>query len=107
MAGMNPCLCGWFQDPEKQCTCSPSVVACYQKRISGPLLDRIDIHVDVPRVNYEKLSGQRLGVRRLAVCERVAAARQVQARRFKGTRLLTNADMGPAEVRGLCCRRRP
>jgi magnesium chelatase family protein len=85
-------------DPEKSCTCSASVVArsgtLWVKRISGPLLDRIDIHVDVPRVNYEKLSGQRLGEPSHAVRERVAAARQVQARRFKGTRLLTNADMG-------------
>jgi predicted ATPase with chaperone activity len=78
------------------------VVARYQKRISGPLLDRIDIHVDVPRVNYEKLSGQRLGEPSHAVRERVAAARQLQAKRFKGTRMLTNADMGPAEVREHC-----
>jgi len=78
------------------------VIARYQKRISGPLLDRIDIHVDVPRVNYEKLSGQRLGEQSHAVRERVAAARRVQAQRFRGTRLLTNADMGPAEVRRHC-----
>jgi magnesium chelatase family protein len=78
------------------------VVGRYQKRISGPLLDRIDIHVDVPRVNYEKLSGQRLGVPSHAVRERVAAARTVQATRFKGTHLLTNAGMGPAEVREHC-----
>jgi predicted ATPase with chaperone activity len=78
------------------------VVARYQKRISGPLLDRIDIHVGVPRVNYEKLSGQRLGEPSHTVRERVAAARQLQAKRFKGTRLLTNADMGPAEVREHC-----
>jgi len=78
------------------------VIARYQKRISGPLLDRIDIHVDVPRVNYEKLSGQRLGEQSHAVRERVAAARRVQAQRFRGTRLLTNADMGPAEVGEFC-----
>jgi magnesium chelatase family protein len=102
IAAMNPCPCGYFQDSEKSCTCSANVVARYQKRISGPLLDRIDIHVDVPRVNYEKLSGQRLGEPSQAVRERVAAARQVQARRFKGTRLHTNADMGPAEVREHC-----
>ncbi len=69
---------------------------------SGPLLDRIDIHVDVPRVNYEKLSGTRQGEPSAAVRERVAAARAVQTRRFKGTRLRTNADMGPAEVREFC-----
>ena len=98
----NPCPYGYHGDSEKSCTCSANVVARYQKRISGPLLDRIDIHVDVPRVNYEKLSGQRLGEPSQAVRERVAAARTVQARRFKGTRLLTNADMGPAEVRAHC-----
>jgi magnesium chelatase family protein len=102
LASMNPCPCGYHGDAEKSCTCSANVVARYQKRISGPLLDRIDIHVDVPRVNYEKLSGQRLGEPSVAVRERVAAARQVQAKRFKGTRLLTNADMGPAEVRQYC-----
>ena len=101
-AAMYPRPCGYAGDGEKTCTCSHAVVARYQKRISGPLLDRIDIHVDVPRVNYEKLSGQRLGEPSHAVRERVAAARVVQAGRFKGTRLLTNADMGPAEVREFC-----
>ena len=66
----------------------------YQKRISGPLIDRIDIHVDVPRVNYDKLAGERQGEPSRAVRERVTAARQRQAERFKHTRLLTNADMG-------------
>jgi len=100
IAAMNPCPCGYFQDSEKSCTCSANVVARYQKRISGPLLDRIDIHVDVPRVNYEKLSGTRQGEPSRAIRERVAAARAVQVTRFKGTR--TNADMGPAEVREHC-----
>jgi magnesium chelatase family protein len=77
-------------------------VARYQKRISGPLLERIDIRVEVPRVNYQKLAGLRWSEPLAAVSERVAAARQVQARRFKGTRLLTNADMGPSEVRQYC-----
>ena len=58
-AMMNPCPCGWFSDPQKACTCVPAVVTKYQKRISGPLLDRIDIHIEVPRVDYEKLSGDR------------------------------------------------
>jgi magnesium chelatase family protein len=102
IAAMNPCPCGYHGDSEKNCTCSANVVARYQKRISGPLLDRIDIHVDVPRVNYEKLSGTRQGEPSHAVRERVAAARVVQAKRFKGTRLRTNADMGPAEVREHC-----
>jgi magnesium chelatase family protein len=99
---MNPCPCGWHGDAEKQCTCSPSVVTRYQKRISGPLLDRIDIHVEVARVPYEKLAAERQGEPSSAVRERVTAARVRQAERFKGTRLRTNADMGPAEVRRFC-----
>jgi magnesium chelatase family protein len=78
------------------------VVTRYQKRLSGPLIDRIDIHVDVPRVNYDKLSSERQGEPSSAVRERVTAARVRQAERFKHTRLLTNADMGPAEVRRHC-----
>jgi magnesium chelatase family protein len=58
---MNPCPCGYYGDPTKECTCAPSMVTRYQKRISGPLLDRIDIHIEVPRVPYEKLTSERLG----------------------------------------------
>jgi magnesium chelatase family protein len=69
---------------------------------SGPLLDRIDIHIEVPRVEYEKLSDERLGEPSAAIRARVEAARERQRRRFAGTALLTNADMGPAEVREYC-----
>jgi magnesium chelatase family protein len=78
------------------------MVSRYQKRISGPLLDRIDIHIDVPRVEYEKLSDDRLGEPSAAIRKRVAAARDRQLERFEGTNLLANADMGPAEVREYC-----
>jgi magnesium chelatase family protein len=78
------------------------MVTRYQKRISGPLLDRIDIHVEVPRVEYERLSDDRLGEPSAAIRERVEGARERQARRFAGTPFLTNADMGPAEVRVYC-----
>jgi len=78
------------------------MVTRYQKRISGPLLDRIDIHVEVPRVEYEKLSDDRLGEPSAAIRGRVAAARERQLSRFKGTSLTCNADMGPAEVRDFC-----
>jgi hypothetical protein len=79
------------------------MVSRYQKRISGPLLDRIDIHIEVPRVEYEKLSSDRLGEPSAAIRARVEAARERQRQRFKGTRLLANADalavarVGPAE----------
>jgi magnesium chelatase family protein len=102
VGALNPCPCGWYGDPVKECTCSLAMVSRYQKRISGPLLDRIDIHVEVPRVEYEKLSGDRLGEPSAAIRARVEAAREGQARRFVGTRLLANADMGPAEVRDFC-----
>ena len=94
--------CGYAGDAERQCICSAAVVTRYQKRLSGPLIDRIDIHVDVPRVHYDKLAAERQGEPSRAVRERVTAARVRQAERFKGTRLLTNADMGPAEVRRHC-----
>jgi len=78
------------------------MVSRYQKRISGPLLDRIDIHIEVPRVEYEKLSDDRLGEPSAAIRKRVEAARGRQAARFAGTRMLANADMGPGEVRDYC-----
>jgi magnesium chelatase family protein len=102
IGALNPCPCGYYGDPLKECTCSNAMVSRYQKRISGPLLDRIDIHIDVPRVEYEKLSDDRLGEPSAAIRERVAAAQQRQRHRFAGTPLLSNADMGPAEVREYC-----
>ncbi len=102
VAAMNPCPCGYFGDPVRECTCSLANVLRYQKRISGPLLDRIDIHVQVPRVDYEKLSGNRLGEKSEAIRARVEKARARQRQRFAGTNLQVNADMGPAEVRQYC-----
>jgi len=78
------------------------MVSRYQKRISGPLLDRIDIHIEVPRVEFEKLSDERLGEPSVAIRARVEAARGRQQRCFAGIGLLSNADMGPAEVRDYC-----
>jgi len=102
IASMNPCQCGWWGDPTHHCTCGPAAVTRYQKRISGPLLDRIDIHVEVPRVDYAKLTDQRLGEASEVVRARVEAAREVQRRRFAGTSLASNADMRPADVRIHC-----
>lgn len=102
VAALNPCPCGYYQDPIKECTCSAALIARYQKRISGPLLDRIDIHITVPRVEFEKLSGDRLGEPSSKIRERVERAREIQRERFKGTNLQVNADMGPAEVRTFC-----
>lgn len=104
VAAMNPCPCGFFGDPIKECTCSHSMITRYQKRISGPLLDRIDIHVEVPRVEYEKLSDTRLGEPSASVQARVEAARDQQRRRFNdgANEIAANADMRPADVRKFC-----
>lgn len=98
VAAMNPCPCGFFGDPVRDCRCAPSAVNRYQKRISGPLLDRIDIHLEVPRIDYEQLADRRPGELSDAVRSRVERARAVQARRFAQSGILTNADMGPKEV---------
>ncbi len=102
VAAMNPCPCGYFGDASKPCTCAPGTVTKYQHRISGPLLDRIDIHLDVPRVDYEKLSDMKLGEPSSMIAVRVEKAREVQRQRFAGSKLTCNADMHPAEVRQFC-----
>ena len=102
VGAMNPCPCGFYGDPVKECTCSQTAISRYQKRISGPLLDRIDMFVEVPRVEYEKLTDERLGESSEKVRERVERARAVQRKRFEGTKLICNAEMGPLEVRQFC-----
>jgi magnesium chelatase family protein len=102
IAAMNPCPCGYYGDPIKECTCSSANVLRYQKRISGPLLDRIDIHIQVPRVDYEKLSGDRLSEKSETIRARVEKARAKQRARFAGSNLQCNGDMGPGEVRQFC-----
>jgi len=100
----NPCPCGYFGDTLRPCTCSPSTVTRYARRISGPLLDRIDIHVHVPRVEYEKLANQTTGELSETIRQRVQKARDRQTERFAsmGSKLVCNADMGPREVRLVC-----
>ncbi|MDQ2905193.1 MAG: YifB family Mg chelatase-like AAA ATPase [Chloroflexota bacterium] len=102
VAAMNPCPCGYHNDPVKECTCSATAILRYQKRISGPLLDRIDIHVEVPRVDYEKLADKRQMESATLIRQRVQAARERQLRRFAGTRLTCNAEMGASEVHQFC-----
>jgi len=102
IAAMNPCPCGYYGDPVRECTCSMQTISRYQKRISGPLLDRIDIHVEVPRVDYDKLTNGRRGELSGAIRARVERARAEQRRRFAGTPFSCNADMGPTEVREVC-----
>lgn len=102
VAAMNPCPCGFLGDPSRDCTCSASSIQRYQKRISGPLLDRIDLHVDVPRVDYERLSERRTSESSAVIRERVEAARERQRVRLSGTNLRANADMGAADVQRHC-----
>lgn len=99
---MERCPCGYLGDPVRECTCSSATIERYNKRLSGPLLDRIDIHLEVPRVPYEKLSDDRTGEPSAAVRARVEAARAVQAARFRDTAVATNAAMDPARVREHC-----
>ncbi len=96
------CPCGFAGDRVKPCSCSSTAITRYQKRISGPLLDRIDIHLDVPRIEYEKLSDRRTGEPSAMVRARVEAARAIQAKRFQGTGHHLNSDMGPADIQTHC-----
>jgi magnesium chelatase family protein len=102
IAAMNPCPCGFYGDPVKPCSCGEQTVTRYARRISGPILDRIDLHVDVPRVEYDKLAEDRRGEVSAAVRDRVAAARARQRARFAGTTLVTNSEMQPSHVRDFC-----
>lgn len=102
IGAMNPCPCGWYGDPVRTCTCNPAIVTRYQRKLSGPLLDRIDIHVEVPRVEYEKLTEDRRGEPSASVRERVIRARRVQWRRFAELPFKTNAEIGPRHVREFC-----
>ena len=104
IAAMNPCPCGYYGDSQKPCTCAAPVVTKYQKRISGPLLDRIDIHIEVPRVDYEKLSGDRVGESSASIRQRVQAARNIQQQRFLNSNsdIICNADMRVGEIRQFC-----
>ena len=101
-AAMNPCPCGYYGDPQRACTCTPSMVTRYQKCISGPLLDRIDMFVEVPRVEYEKLVETPNSESSEVVRQRVTEARELQRRRFEGMSPTCNADMGPEEVWRFC-----
>ncbi|MFQ6122513.1 MAG: YifB family Mg chelatase-like AAA ATPase [Dehalococcoidales bacterium] len=102
VGAMNPCPCGYYGDPFRQCTCPPSLVSRYQRRISGPFIDRVDIFVEVPHIDYEKLTDKRLGEQSDQVQARVKAARSRQLKRFEETRLTCNAEMTPTEVREFC-----
>lgn len=102
-AAMNPCPCGYFTDPNKECTCTPPSIQKYMAKISGPLLDRIDIHIEVPAVKYKELSTESSAEKSDTIRERVIKAREIQINRFKDVKhIFNNADMGSKEVRKYC-----
>jgi len=103
VCAMNPCPCGYLGDPNHECICSPPVIQRYVNRISGPLMDRIDIHVEAPAVQYEDLANEPMGESSEEIRGRVQAARHVQLHRFRDhPHLYSNAHMGPREIRAFC-----
>lgn len=102
VAAQNPCPCGYLSDPDKHCICTPTQIMRYQKKISGPLLDRIDIHIEVPRVRYEKLSSEKIAEESAEIKKRVQSARDIQAKRFKGLKLKSNAAIGSRHIKDFC-----
>ncbi|PJA95905.1 MAG: magnesium chelatase [Ignavibacteriales bacterium CG_4_9_14_3_um_filter_34_10] len=103
VAAMNPCPCGFFTDPSKECTCSTIQIQKYMSKVSGPLLDRIDIHIEVPAVKYQELSSTQKGELSETIQKRVIEAREIQQKRFANFRNIhSNADMGSKDVREFC-----
>lgn len=102
VAAMNPCPCGYYGHPTRECTCSPQNVKRYLSRISGPLLDRFDLHVEVPPVGYTDLNAKTKAEDSASIRARVNTARQVQAERYAGTRVRTNSQLTPALLRRHC-----
>jgi magnesium chelatase family protein len=99
---MNPCPCGNYGSEDKVCTCTPQQIAKYNAKISGPLLDRIDIRIEVDPVKYSMLSGNEVSEDSKAVRERVNKAREIQRERFAGDGILTNADMTEKHIKKYC-----
>lgn len=102
VCAMNPCKCGWYGDPSGRCTCSPQSVANYRSRISGPLLDRIDIILEVPAVQFEELHRRKEAERSALIKTRVDVARERQNDRYGKGSGMCNARMGPNEMRQYC-----
>ena len=103
IASMNPCPCGYFNHPEKECICGPGVVQKYLSKVSGPLLDRIDIHIEVTPVNFDQLTDTRKAELSENIRERVIKAREIQDERYKeNENIYSNAQMSSTQVRALC-----
>jgi len=102
VAAMNPCPCGYHGDPRHACRCSAKQIESYRARISGPLLDRIDIHIEAPAVPYADLLGEIQAESSQTIRERVVAARRLQAQRFRRTKMFCNAHMGSRQIKKHC-----
>lgn len=102
VAAMNPCPCGYATDPKRQCKCTPNQIEKYLSKISGPLVDRIDIHIDVPAVPFDALNSQREGTNSTQMRQQVTAARKLQQARLGDTPNATNGNMSSRQVRTLC-----
>ncbi len=102
VAAMNPCQCGFFTDPQKECICTPMQIQRYRSRVSGPLLDRIDIQVEVPALRYQELASRDPGESSSLIRQRVNAARAIQLKRFQKRGIHANAQMGTKEIKRHC-----
>jgi len=102
VAAMNPCPCGFFTDPQKECHCTPPQIQRYRSKVSGPLLDRIDIQVEVPALRYQELASRDAGEPSAVIRQRVNAARAIQLQRFQKRGIHANAQMGTKEIKRYC-----
>ena len=102
VAALNPCPCGYRTDPRRDCHCTPPQIERYMGKISGPLLDRIDIHTEVPAAEYKELASSRCGTSSAEIRESVLVARRAQAERFSKLNILYNAEMSSTQLRKFC-----
>ena len=102
VGAMNPCPCGYSGDPVRPCSCPPRAVMKYRNRISGPILDRIDLHIEVPSVKYEQLRAEGESENSATVRERVSLARQIQLKRLPGEGIYSNSQMRPKHLKKFC-----
>jgi magnesium chelatase family protein len=102
VSAMNPCPCGYFGDTRHQCTCTSSMINRYRSKVSGPLMDRIDIHIDVPAVPYKELSNDYAGEKSETIRQRVAEARERQLKRFKDDKIFSNGQMKTRHIKKYC-----
>jgi magnesium chelatase family protein len=102
VAAMNPCRCGFLGDTRRSCQCSMAQILSYRAKLSGPLLDRIDLHIEVPSVKFSDLSSNRLAESSAAIRDRITSVREIQKERLREQKILTNSQMGEKEIRNYC-----